>query len=536
MPTGRKYEHSSAPGCGRALRATARIGAGELILRERPAAMVPSTADNVADCNQMLAQIIAAGWQGGTHEQAIGALVHCTETARARDPELLEQLVRTSTAAIASLVAERCGGAAAASVDATAVETAYMQHLCNSMSILDPANSAVEVGMGLYPVDGALMNHSNDPSCWILFEDDATLVVRSLRSIEPREEITFSYVDLEQPYASLRQQLYEQYFFCCGETDDRCGAAVRFDTAAVDRIVRNKRYADHVQDFDNAAQIREGKRLEPGALIRAVRRAHTRAVEANDFDTLMSVSKDCLQLYRSGVYRIVHPRVASAMRAAGLAALKKRCRDVSAARQHLTSAVRIFTVTHGKEHAMTTSTAEMLQLVQRLPDDPSSPCSDLSSTSAQPAPAGCAGGSGTESKQALQSDATVTVATMKNAGNVAYRSKQYGVAVAEYSRAIKLFEEERGRDEGVASFGEAARLFANRAAARIKLGQLYTAEQVGRPSCAAFRVFPLFAPFFTTHVMTLYQVHVCMTLCLLRWPDSCTYAGLRQSPGTGSDL
>ena len=38
-----------------------QIRAGEEVFREKPAAMVLNTASDIADCNQMLSQIILAG-------------------------------------------------------------------------------------------------------------------------------------------------------------------------------------------------------------------------------------------------------------------------------------------------------------------------------------------------------------------------------------------------------------------------------------------------------------------------------------------
>ena len=140
------------------------------------------------------------------------------------------------------------------------MRVAYCKHLLNSMTLLSGASLGV-VGMAMYARRGALMNHSNRPSCWTLFEPHAsgasylspyyvlpryllpyslprsctallpypltaslphylatslprylatslltyylgasyTLLVRALSHISPGDEITINYVDLAKP-------------------------------------------------------------------------------------------------------------------------------------------------------------------------------------------------------------------------------------------------------------------------------------------------------------------------------------------------
>eukprot|EP01050_Picozoa_sp_SAG11_P018313 SAG11_NODE_2748_length_3012_cov_1.546859_4_plen_213_part_00 len=173
-PPGKKFRRTTVEGCGRALLAIAAINAGEEVLREEPACFVANTDSNIADVNEMLAQIIGLRLQGGAE---IEGLVHLSDSFRSRDASLLEELVRTGPA-IARLVASRHGAEVASSVDEDMLVGAFCRHMLNSMTIIDPKSMA-EVGMGLYPRDGALMNHSNRPNCWTLFAGNA-LVVRAL--------------------------------------------------------------------------------------------------------------------------------------------------------------------------------------------------------------------------------------------------------------------------------------------------------------------------------------------------------------------
>ena len=80
---------------------------------------------------------------------------------------------------------------------------AFCKHALNSMTVMTSGTSSREVGMALYPVDGALINHADIPNCWTLFEKEQeigardnkteglsyTLVVRCIAPIAEGEEM-----------------------------------------------------------------------------------------------------------------------------------------------------------------------------------------------------------------------------------------------------------------------------------------------------------------------------------------------------------
>jgi tetratricopeptide (TPR) repeat protein len=446
----RKFERGAVAGRGRALLAAVAIRAGEEVLREAPAAVVHNSGSNVSDCTHMLAYILIAATTD-RHRRPIAELVHLEPEMERKDPALMDELTRVATPAVVAIVAEAAGADAAAAVDAAAVKLAYCKHLLNSMTIINPVDHA-EVGMAMYPVDGALLNHSNSPNCWITFDND-TLLVRSLCPVAAGEELTFSYIDMEQPLDCIRRQLLDQYFFDCSEVDVRPGARC-VDEVTVAAVVANTLYADHVDDFDNRKKTAA---LEPDALVQAVSRAQLRAVEAYDWEAVLVASEHCLQLYRA-VYRIIHPKVADKMRAAGLAALKQQAQDLPVAARYLTQAVRIFAVTHGSAHGVTTSTQALLQLVEQLQQQ-QPPREKL------PLPE-------TMAEAGAESSAAAEVNQAKVQGNKYYSARRYEQAHGCYDKAVALYEASGG---AAVPPEEAAKLFSNRAAAAVKIGRLQEA-------------------------------------------------------------
>ena len=368
--------------------ATRDIRAGEEVLREAPAAFAANTSSNADDCHQMLAQMIMAG-HTEEHGAATASLVCLRDEFLAKDRALLTELGRNATPVVQRLVSqawalrqrakkkkgstaasvEGCGGGGARPpvVDETTIINTYARHMLNSMMVQKP-ESLSEVGMAIYPHQGALMNHSNSPNCWTLFQDVTTtsapfgsggdellleggipegntLVVRSLAPIKAGEEITIAYCDTAQCFSTLRATLKDQYFFDCGGVDERgvfgVGAAGKADPVQIALIVANKRYegvsaagaaaagggdgggggssgsGSSGSASGGSACSGSGSRAaeldsfvsEPSLLVPSVTTALNKAIETGDWDTAYTASKDCLYLLRFA-YRIFHPKVA----------------------------------------------------------------------------------------------------------------------------------------------------------------------------------------------------------------------------------
>lgn len=67
------------------------------------------------------------------------------------------------------------------------------------------------IGIGLYP-NAATMNHSCVPNCCSSFKGNE-LIIRTLRPVEPDEELTIAYVELSATRAERRAELLKHYKF-----------------------------------------------------------------------------------------------------------------------------------------------------------------------------------------------------------------------------------------------------------------------------------------------------------------------------------
>ena len=59
------------------------------------------------------------------------------------------------------------------------------------------------------------LNHSCCPNAAYFFKPDGTVVVRSMRAIQPSEQVTISYTDLLQTLDERQQSLMQRYAFAC---------------------------------------------------------------------------------------------------------------------------------------------------------------------------------------------------------------------------------------------------------------------------------------------------------------------------------
>jgi len=87
---------------------------------------------------------------------------------------------------------------------------------CNAHQILD--NNERAIGLGLFPFT-SMLNHSCSPNCSHHFEITSNgipkLIMRSIKDINPGEEICYSYVNLYQSTSNRKLQLQKAYSFTC---------------------------------------------------------------------------------------------------------------------------------------------------------------------------------------------------------------------------------------------------------------------------------------------------------------------------------
>uniref|UniRef100_A0A665V220 [histone H3]-lysine(4) N-trimethyltransferase n=1 Tax=Echeneis naucrates TaxID=173247 RepID=A0A665V220_ECHNA len=82
---------------------------------------------------------------------------------------------------------------------------------CNCFTISDA--ELQEIGVGLYP-SLSLLNHDCRPNCVMVFEG-TKLQLRAVRDINPKEELTISYIETLSLTEDRQRQLDDQYHFTC---------------------------------------------------------------------------------------------------------------------------------------------------------------------------------------------------------------------------------------------------------------------------------------------------------------------------------
>jgi hypothetical protein len=221
----------------------------------------------------------------------------------------------------------------------------------------------VNPGSALYPQFGAVMNHSNNPNVYLIFDDDWLLRVRTIAPVAAGEELCFSYVDLGQPYAELRAVLRKKYHFDCGEQDGRGGQRYVPGSSSCD----DSRLAELARTYGGV----KPPCTEPAALIPAITAALQQRQAAYDWLGIVVASDDLLFCYRF-TFRVVHPQVALRLLSAGLACQRLAPYDERASR-YLSQAVRVLGVTHGEFHPLATCARRALEKCKaHLPGTPPS--------------------------------------------------------------------------------------------------------------------------------------------------------------------
>ncbi|KAA6425512.1 MAG: hypothetical protein FRX49_04409 [Trebouxia sp. A1-2] len=74
--------------------------------------------------------------------------------------------------------------------------------------------AGVGIPLALYRLTSKI-NHSCCPNAAYFFKPDGTVVVRSMRAIQPSEQLTISYTDLLQTLDERQQSLMQRYAFTC---------------------------------------------------------------------------------------------------------------------------------------------------------------------------------------------------------------------------------------------------------------------------------------------------------------------------------
>ncbi|XP_031702104.1 histone-lysine N-methyltransferase SMYD3 isoform X2 [Anarrhichthys ocellatus] len=82
---------------------------------------------------------------------------------------------------------------------------------CNCFTISD--GELQEIGVGLYP-SLSLLNHDCRPNCVMVFVG-TKLQLRAVRDINPKEELTISYIETLSLTEDRQRQLEDQYHFTC---------------------------------------------------------------------------------------------------------------------------------------------------------------------------------------------------------------------------------------------------------------------------------------------------------------------------------
>ena len=427
MADDRLFEAFEDPVRGRGLRAVRAVKPGEIIFREKPAALVVHVADANEAIHRMIASMLLA--VGDSKADIEGLVSHESKF----DAQLLADVARSATPAVKAIMEKSVNGSSC-NVTEAVVTDAYCKHCINSMSVID-AQSLVTIGMGIYPRHGAMLNHADDANCWTFFEEQThELHLRAISPIELGAELTIAYVDVATPRAQLHTKLRSRYFFEPSKmmapsssqptaakdglealveverigrehgysflhAHSWCGAEVADAEAAVAQATAL--YRSHATDTDAededelATVLRSAVGGSAGSEACQLIPPLTRALEATgrrgEWLDRLAVARCLLHLYRF-YYRVTHPLFGVRHLDGALAAIKlameplqapsrlagaaseqmlqttaeERVDGFAAASELAGKAARILSITHGTTHALTQMAEENVKLVEGI--------------------------------------------------------------------------------------------------------------------------------------------------------------------------
>ncbi|CAG8452767.1 14536_t:CDS:10 [Ambispora leptoticha] len=288
---------------------------------------------------------------------------------------------------------------------------------CNSFSVLD--EEMIGIGVGIY-TNAALINHSCVPNCLATF-DGSKLMVRNIQPIQKDEEITIAYTDLGIPTMERRRELNERYFFLCQcelckqyeskeNVDPRsalrcktrgctnpieppdplemqeeiivecsiCKQIITYDTADVENQIKEsielyeKGMKLLVQDVDEEKAISQLERsfelqknllhISNQNLIRTQKSLIELYSKQRNWPMALSHSQLLIDAYRF-LFTEWHPLIGIQLLVTGRLLLCMHQDDEGV--RNLRDSLRILEVSHGYQHSLTKSVADILKQMER---------------------------------------------------------------------------------------------------------------------------------------------------------------------------
>lgn len=152
------------------------------------------------------------------------------------------------------------------------------------------------LGSAVFPV-GALLNHSCQPNCILMYQYDAEALcfvqhIRTLRRIAEGEELTHSYIDSGLVTNDRQSRLYQQFEFICS-----CSRCVRVSASCPDQILQGV--------------LTEAERLQLGGLgavdLSVANELYERASQETSPEQRVRLFEECLQLRMRNLHRLSLP-------------------------------------------------------------------------------------------------------------------------------------------------------------------------------------------------------------------------------------
>ncbi|KAK5935098.1 hypothetical protein CgunFtcFv8_020488 [Champsocephalus gunnari] len=253
---------------------------------------------------------------------------------------------------------------------------------CNCFTISD--GELQEIGVGLYP-SLSLLNHDCRPNCVMVFVG-TKLHLRAVRDINPKEELTISYIETLSLTEDRMRQLEDQYHFTCHcqlcDSQEKDGLMLSGNESkwcplkeALPRLEGLKAESDWPALLENCSQLLStvGDDLPDGNLykLKMTDMAIDASIHLGHWEEALGYGEKTLPVYRQ-YYPDPHPVHGVQLMRVGK--LQHYLEHIEDALDTFKQAFKIIKLTHGVDHPMTTDLLMKMEECRSELDQKSSSC------------------------------------------------------------------------------------------------------------------------------------------------------------------